>query len=191
VNERIVDQPCLVLNSAWQPIGFQPISVCISTILREMGCVIHPETYEPLTFDEWMERAPDDSRWIPTANRPVAAPDVIVLTQYGKKPPMKIGFNRQNLFKRDQHTCQYCGVGLPGSELQIEHIMPRSRGGPTTWENTVAACDSCNSQKADKTPSEAGMRLRKKPAAPSWKPGIRVPQGEVRPLWLKLLKQGA
>ncbi len=553
----IVDQPCLVLNSGWQPIGFQPIGICIATMLRGMGCVIHPETYEPLTFEEWMERHPIDARMIPTANVPVPAPDVIVLTQYGKKPPMKVGFNRQNLFKRDEHTCfaagtrvlmadgrlkhiedveegdrvidawgqpqnviatgsrkatnvvrlksrrsweetlvttdhrfltprqefveignqpdylvlprkidyeptdapfdvagflskelpgrwfrvrdgriywsrrsherglpttikpsadlaywlglycaegyysgrshftlsfhldeedtlaraaarigeeqfgvsptvdrlsekntcvvrfcskmlgiildeyvghlaqnkkvpwdligsfrkeflrglvegdgriyreegkivlnmtgeqavfgaqaimwglgifptvqnvnrenklpswsltlhaanyfrflkevmgenpenegtkifgdesfvwrkfgytepvsgsmrvydieventhsfiangyavhncQYCGVNLPGHELQIEHVMPRSRGGPTTWENTVAACDDCNSRKADKTPREAGMTLRKKPEPPRWKPGIRIPQGEVRPMWLKLLKQGA
>jgi len=187
----IVNDPALVLNSAWQPIGFQPIGVCIATMLRGMGCVIHPETYEPLTFDEWMERAPADSRFIRTANLPVPAPDVIVLTQYGKKPPMKIGFNRQNLFRRDEHECQYCGVELPSSKLQIEHIVPRSRNGPTTWENTVAACNDCNSTKADRTPREAGMSLRSKPAAPSWKPGIRIPQGEVRPLWVALLKQRA
>jgi len=186
----IVNEPCLVLNRAWQPIKFLPIGVCIATLLRDMACVIHPETYEPLSFEEWMTRAPEDSRFIKTSNRPVPAPDVIVLKKYGAQPPMKIGFNRQNLFKRDEHSCQYCGVDLPGSELQIEHIMPRSRGGPTTWENTVAACGDCNSRKADKTPREAGMKLRSKPAAPRWKPGLRIPQGEVRPLWRKLLKQG-
>lgn len=190
MTEMIVNQPCLVLNKAWQPIGFQPISVCIATLLREMGCVIHPETYEPLTFVEWMKRAPADSRMIPTANKDVPAPCAIVLSEYGKRPPMKIGFNRQNLFRRDQHSCQYCGVQLPGSKLQVEHVFPSSRGGPTTWENTVAACNKCNSTKADKTPAEAGMTLRSTPAAPSWKPGIRIPQGEVRPLWEKLLKQG-
>lgn len=187
----IVNEPCLVLNSAWQPVGFQPIGVCIATLLRSMGCVIHPETFEPLTFEQWMERAPDNARMIPTANRDVPAPDVIVLTKFGKVPPMKIGFNRQNLFRRDDHTCQYCGVNLPGSKLQVEHVFPRSRGGGNSWENCVAACDACNSHKADRTPAEAGMALRKKPAAPRWKPGIRIPQGEVRPLWIKLLRQGA
>lgn len=189
----IVNEPCLQLNSSWQPIGFYPIGVCIATLLRQMGCVIHPVTYEPLTFEQWIERddLPANTRMIKTSGQPVPAPDVIVLTEYGKVPPRKIGFNRQNLFKRDVYTCQYCGISLPGSELQIEHIMPRSRGGPTSWENTVAACDGCNSRKADKTPREAGMTLRTKPTTPSWKPGLQVPQGEVRPLWLKLLKQGA
>lgn len=183
----IVDQPCLVLNSAWQPIGFQPIGVCIATLLREMGCVIHPETYEPLTFEEWVERAPSDQRMIKTSGQPVPAPDVIVLTEYGKRPPMKIGFNRQNLFKRDAYSCQYCGVSLPGSELQVEHVFPRSRGGPTTWENTVAACDACNSRKADRLPNEAGMKLRKQPKAPTWTPAVRVPKGAMRPVWRQFL----
>ena len=187
----IVDEPCLVLNSNWQPTTFLPIGTVIATLLRDMACVIHPETFEPLTFEEWMERAPEDSRLIKTSNRPVPAPDVIVLKKYGKKPPRKVGFNRQNLFRRDDHSCQYCGVGLPGSKLQIEHVLPRSRKGPTTWENCVAACNDCNSTKADKTPREAGMKLRKKPATPSWIPGIRVPQGEARPIWVQFLRQGA
>jgi len=188
---RIVDQPCLVLNSAWQPTTFLPIGTAISALLRDQACVIHPETYEPLTFEQWMERAPEDARLIKTSNRPVPAPDVIVLKKYGKKPPRKVSFNRQNLFRRDDHNCQYCGVGLPGSKLQIEHVLPRSRKGPTTWENCVAACNDCNSAKADKTPREAGMKLQKKPTAPSWTPGIRVPQGVARPIWAQFLRQGA
>ncbi|MGD9728542.1 MAG: HNH endonuclease [Nitrospira sp.] len=187
----IVDEPCLVLNSAWQPIRFMPIGICITTMLREMACAIHPETFEPLKFEAWMDRAPDTQRMIPTAGRPVPAPDVIVLTEYGKVPPMKVGFNRQNLFRRDQHTCQYCGVQLPGHKLQVEHVFPRSRGGPTTWENTVAACDGCNSRKADRTPTEAGMTLMKRPHPPRWEPGLHIPQTEVRPLWNQFLKQGA
>lgn len=187
----IVDQPCLVLNSAWQPIKFLPIGTCIATMLRGMGCAIHPETYEPLPFEEWIERAPEGQRMIKTSNRPVPAPDVIVLTKYKQVPPMKIGFNRQNLFKRDEHTCQYCGVNLPGHELQVEHVFPRSRGGPTTWENTVAACNDCNSTKADRTPKEAGMSLMRKPGPPRWKPGIKIPQSDMRPLWAQFLKQGA
>jgi hypothetical protein len=185
----LVNEPCLVLNSAWQPIRFLPIGTVISTLLRDMACVIHPETFEPLTFEQWMERHPADSRMIKTSGRPVPAPDVVVLKKFGKMPPMKIGFNRQNLFRRDEHACQYCGVNLPGSKLQVEHVLPRSRGGPTTWLNTVAACGPCNARKADKTPPEAGMSLKKKPARPSWTPGIKIPQGEVRPLWAQFFKK--
>ena len=187
----LINEPTLVLNSAWQPITFLPIGTVIATLLRDQACVIHPETFEPLTFEDWMERAPEDSRLIKTSGVPVPAPDVVVLKKFGQKPPAKVGFNRQNLFRRDEHECQYCGVGLPPSKLQVEHVLPRSKGGPTTWENCVAACDACNSAKADKLPREAGMKLRKKPTAPSWKPGIRLPRGEVRPVWAQFLKQWA
>jgi len=181
----------MVLNSAWQVTTFLPIGTAIEFLLRDRAAVIHPVTFEPLSFEDWMERAPEDSRWIKTSGKPVPAPDVVVLKSYGKMPPQKVGFNRSNLFRRDEHTCQYCGVGLPSSKLQIEHVLPRSRKGPTSWENCVAACNNCNSSKADKTPAEAGMKLRKKPATPSWKPGVRIPQGEIRPLWAQFLKQGA
>jgi len=189
--EVIIDEPALVLNSNWEATTFLPIGTCIATLMRDMACVIHPETFEPLTFEEWLERAPENSRLIKTSGKPVPAPDVIVLKKYGARPPMKVGFNRQNLFKRDEHSCQYCGAELPGSKLQIEHVLPRSKGGPTTWTNCVAACDSCNSRKADMTPKQAGMKLRKKPAAPRWKPGLRVPRGAVRPIWAQFVRQGA
>lgn len=188
---RIVDLPCLVLNSAWQPTTFLPIGTVIATLLRDMACVIHPETFEPLTFEQWMERAPDDSRFIKTSGQPVPAPDVVVLKRYGARPPMKVGFNRLNLFRRDEHQCQYCGVELPNSKLQVEHVIPKSRKGPTSWENCVAACDDCNSRKRNRTPSEAGMRLKKTPTVPKWKPGLRIPQGTARDAWTPFLRQGA
>jgi hypothetical protein len=179
----IINEPCLCLNSNWQPTVFLPIGTVISTLLRDMAAVIHPVTFEPLSFEEWMEKAPADSRMIKTSSRPVPAPDVVVFKKYGARPPMKVGFNRQNLFRRDQHSCQYCGVKLPDPKLQVEHVVPKSRGGSTTWDNCVAACKSCNAHKADRLPREAGMKLRKKPATPSWKPGLRIPQGLVRSAW--------
>jgi 5-methylcytosine-specific restriction endonuclease McrA len=187
----IIDEPCLVLNSHWEPITFTTIRTAIEDLTRDMACVIHPVTFEPLSIAEWIERAPKDSRFIKTSGRPVPAPEVIVLKHYGARPPAKVGFNRQNLFKRDEHSCQYCGVELPGSKLQVEHVLPRSKGGPTTWTNCVAACDSCNSRKANQTPRQAGMKLRKKPAAPRWKPGLRIPRGAARPIWGQFVRQGA
>jgi len=187
----LLNEPVLTLNSNWQTCTFLPVKVVICTLLRDMACVVHPETFEPLSFEQWMDRAPTDSRFIKTSGRPVAIPDVIVLKKYGKMPPMKIGFNRQNLFRRDENICQYCGIGLPNSKLQVEHVLPLSKGGGTTWENCVAACNSCNSTKADRLPAEAGMKLRKKPITPSWTPGISLPKGKVRPIWRQFLRQGA
>ena len=74
------------------------------------------------------------------------------------------------MFKRDHYTCQYCGVQPGTEELSIDHVVPRSQGGMSSWENCVLACVACNKRKADRTPEQAGMRLRKRPVRPTWKP---------------------
>jgi len=179
----VVNQPCLVLNRNWQPIAFAKVRTAIEDVMRDMAMILDPETYMLMTYEDWVSEERAVERQIKTARGNVPAPEVIVLKQYGERPPQKIGFNRSNLFRRDEHSCQYCGDELPGSRLQIEHVVPRSKGGPTTWDNCVAACNACNSRKADKTPSEARMKLRKKPTAPSWKAGVRTPQGAVMASW--------
>lgn len=80
------------------------------------------------------------------------------------KPPR---FRKKVLFNRDGWSCQYCGIKLSWDTIEIEHIMPVSRGGPTSWQNCVAACKPCNKRKADQTPDEAGMRLLSVPREPS------------------------
>jgi 5-methylcytosine-specific restriction endonuclease McrA len=81
---------------------------------------------------------------------------------------------------------------MPDVKLTIEHIMPQSRGGPTSWENCVAACEDCNTRKADMTPNEAGMKLRTKPQKPTWTPRLRLPHGKViRESWKPFLEKEA
>ena len=91
---------------------------------------------------------------------PVEIPEVILLSTYGKVPRIEVSFSRKNLYRRDGHACQYCGTHRPSSELSIDHVLPRSRGGRTTWENCVLACVRCNSKKADRTPREVGFLVR-------------------------------
>lgn len=187
----ILDEPCMVLNRNWQPITFMPVQTCIVNVMRDMASVLDPTDYLLLTFEEWAALRPAGARMIKTPSCEIPAPDVIVLKQYGERPPRKITFNGPSLKRRDQFTCQYCGTALPATDLTIEHILPRSRGGPTSWENCVAACESCNSRKADKTPTEAGMKLRTVPARPNWKPQIRAPRGQPRPAWIPFLEKEA
>ncbi len=127
-------------------------------------------------------------------------PEVIVLSAYDRLPSAAVSFSRRNVFKRDHWACQYCGrqcrspMGIldesgkrfgdssshdhgnrprrqPGSEeLTIDHVIPRSQGGTSTWENCVLACIGCNKRKADRTPHQAGMRLHKAPVWPRWNP---------------------
>jgi 5-methylcytosine-specific restriction endonuclease McrA len=201
----ILHEPVLVMNRLWVPFSYMPVYVALTNVMRDMASVLDPETYYLMPFDEWVEakqptlntegqpvEPEGGQRWVRTTRTWVPAPDVIVLKKYGEIPPRKMTFNRPNLYKRDEHQCQYCGDVLPGSELTIEHIMPRSRGGPTTWENCVAACADCNKRKADKTPQEARMPLRKKPVRPNLKYQLATPpHGVMRSAWRPFLEKVA
>lgn len=186
----VLNDPCLWLNRNWQVIGFMPVRVSIENVCRDMASIMDPETFELMSFDEWAGRRPNTDRWIRSPSCSIAVPEVIVLKEYGERPPRKISFGRANLAKRDAFTCQYCGeqlnLGRGEKKVTIDHVLPRSRGGPNTWENTVASCEDCNTRKADKTPDEAGMRLRKKPHRPRWKPGLSKPV-KVKESWKPFL----
>jgi 5-methylcytosine-specific restriction endonuclease McrA len=183
----VLNDPCLVLNRNWQPITFLPVQTVIVTVMRDMASILDSQDYLLLTFEEWIELGRDTGRSIQTPSQSIAAPEVIVLKRYGERPPRKIVFNRPNLFARDAFTCQYCGAALPGRDLTVEHVLPRSRGGATGWENCVAACEDCNARKADRTPREAGMKLRTTPVRPVGRPRIRPPHGATRASWAPFL----
>lgn len=93
-------------------------------------------------------------------------PKVIKLTYNVAVPMAELPFCRENIFIRDEFTCQYCGKVLARSELTLDHVYPKSRFGPDIWENIVACCKECNQKKADRTPKEAGMKLIKRPYRP-------------------------
>jgi 5-methylcytosine-specific restriction endonuclease McrA len=185
----MLHEPTLVLNRNWQPITFLPVQTAIVNVMRDMASVLDVEDYLLLSFEEWVELGRDTGRPIRTPSRTISAPEVIVLKRYGERPPRKVVFNRPNLGKRDAFTCQYCGVPLASDDLTIEHVLPRSRGGPTSWENCVAACEDCNARKADRTPREAGMKLRSMPVRPVWRPRLRPPSGETRKSWVPFLEK--
>ena len=124
--------------------------------------------------------SPRDGRPCVRSARPrLRVPEVICLAHYDRLPGAAVTFSRRNVAKRDHHTCQYCGA-QPGAEaITIDHVVPRSQGGASSWTNCVAACVACNARKADRTPEQAGMKLRRRPVRPEWKPlyaaqGVRV-----------------
>jgi 5-methylcytosine-specific restriction endonuclease McrA len=97
-------------------------------------------------------------------------PKIIVLGIYDRLPRLEVKFTRRNVFLRDKFTCQYCEKVLPENKLNLDHVIPRDKGGKTTWENIVASCVKCNTRKANKLPHEAGMHPAGKPFAPRWRP---------------------
>jgi 5-methylcytosine-specific restriction endonuclease McrA len=124
------------------------------------------ETYE---FHVWRTlplREQDDV--IPIVGGGLRVPRVVHLQRYDRTPRLTVRLTRRNLMFRDAHQCQYCGKRPPLRELNIDHVLPRSRGGPDSWENLVTACRVCNLRKGWKTPDEANMRLARRPFRPKW-----------------------
>ena len=97
-------------------------------------------------------------------------PKVIVLAIYDKLPTKEVKFTRHNVFLRDSHTCQYCCSEFAEHELNLDHVIPRDKGGKTRWDNIVTSCIRCNNRKANKLPSEANMHPKNHPKAPRWRP---------------------
>ena len=162
-------------------------------LFRELAEVIHFEEgqYANYNFESWREISALRSSfkqqhedWIRSINFELQAPRVIRLLSYDRVPRQTLRFNRRNLFARDGNHCQYCGHSFPTSELSLDHIVPRSRGGDTSWENVVCACVACNVRKGGRTPQEAHMKLIRHPGEAEAQPASigEARQSEIRKL---------
>jgi len=160
----------LVLNRSFLPID--TTTVRRAFVLLYLGAARAVDRqYRTFDFKSWSELGAeygDDT--IGLVNKIIKVPRVIALTTYDRIPRTVVRFNRLNIFSRDKNTCQYCGHILPRHELNIDHVIPRSRGGQATWENVVCSCHACNRKKAGRTPEEAGMKLIIRPKKPKWTP---------------------
>ena len=104
----------------------------------------------------------------------IRVPRVIVLLFFDRLPKKEVKFTRHNVFERDKNTCQYCGQTFDRNDLNLDHVIPRDRGGNTTWENVVCSCIPCNTIKGNRLPQEAQMTLIRKPKRPKWRPFLHV-----------------
>jgi 5-methylcytosine-specific restriction endonuclease McrA len=126
--------------------------------------------------------------YLRTVSASFPVPSIIRLQDYVNIPYKGVVLSRQNIFKRDGHICQYCGSR---SDLTLDHVMPRSRGGQSSWDNLLTACKSCNSKKGDCTPEEANMTMKRKPFKPSFFMFLRDFSGMVDDDWLVYLGKTA
>ncbi|MFO0645621.1 MAG: HNH endonuclease [Polyangiales bacterium] len=133
-------------------------------------------------FDAWSAlEARDGDETVGTSRGAIRVPRVVQLVTYDRMPRSAVRLTRRNIFLRDGHTCQYCGRRSSPRDLNLDHVMPRSRGGPMTWENVVCSCRVCNLRKGGRTPAEASMRLLRKPARPRWSPILALAFSPARP----------
>ena len=170
----VLDTSVLVLNRLYQPVNITTVRRAFTLLYQGTAKAINRE-FQTFDFESWAALSAEvhgngKGDFIKTVSSALKVPRVIILQVYDRFPHLHVRFSRQNIYLRDKNTCQYCGKRLPRSELNLDHVIPRSRGGRTTWENIVCSCISCNLDKGGRTPNEAGMKLRKKPGRPRWSP---------------------
>ena len=170
--EKSKQRPALILNADYRPLSYFPLSLwpwqeAIKAVyLKRVNVAAE---YEEVVRSEKLT---------------LPLPSVIVLKNY-VVPAKAVPFTRATLFLRDEFTCQYCGY--KGKDLTFDHVVPKSRGGKTRWDNVVAACQSCNLRKAAKTTSQAGFKLKKVPTKPSSEvllnKGKKFPPSDMHKSW--------
>jgi 5-methylcytosine-specific restriction endonuclease McrA len=139
-----------------------------------------------LLFSGKAEIVHDRERMLSSPTFAMRMPSIIRMLYYIKRPGQKVSLTKKNVLLRDDYTCQYCGI--KGDRLMtVDHIVPRSKGGPSTWENLVCACMRCNNRKNNRTPEHSGMALRGKPRMPKYIPWIQIKRNTLPGEWQKFL----
>lgn len=190
----IVEKKVLVLNRSWSAVGVVDIPGAIGLIYTNYADgeprarIVTPPpkgNYEIWDWRDWALLKPEEGETgLVSASRIYRIPEVILLSRHDSVPEHKVKFCRRSIWKRDGYTCQYCGKKPKEDECTLDHVIPRSMGGETSWINCVLACYRCNNQKADRTPENAikpkdrerankwvgpsPMRLIKKPCKPEY-----------------------
>jgi len=171
----------LVLNRNYQPIHITSVRRAFSLLYLGAAHALDSQ-FRVFDFESWSQLSAetDDDDVLRTVQGLIRVPRVIVLQIYDRLPRTKVRFSRHNIYLRDGNTCQYCGHRFPRSELNLDHVIPRSHGGRTTWENVVCSCIPCNLKKGARTPEQARMKLLKKPERPRWTPTFRATGDRIR-----------
>jgi 5-methylcytosine-specific restriction endonuclease McrA len=142
----VLQEPVLVLNATFEPINVTAVRRALLLMLKGVAQAEEHNHAE-----------------VHSATASMKIPSVIRLLAYRHIPQQTRALSRKNILLRDRNTCQFCGHIFPAGDLTLDHVMPRSRGGHSTWENLVACCYACNNRKGDRTPEEAGLRLQRRP----------------------------
>jgi 5-methylcytosine-specific restriction endonuclease McrA len=179
-----LDASVLVLNKLFMAVHIISVRRAFCLLCKDLAEVVNLEDGQFISynFDSWREvseyRAQqfreEEDDWVRTYNSQIQVPRVIRLFSYEKMPKHTVKFNRRNIFARDNNQCQYCGKKFATSELSLDHIVPRSQGGISTWENIVCACVTCNVRKGGRTPKQAHLSLIRKPEKPKRSPLLNL-----------------
>lgn len=177
--KSVLDSNVLVLNRFYMAVRVVNVRRAMTLLYRDCAEVITDEdgAYVSYDFGSWCELSELSSEdkqpgedYLQAVGFELQVPRILRLTRFDKVLTQSVRFNRRNLFMRDGYTCQYCGSAEPTHKLSLDHVVPRSHGGPTSWENIVCCCLRCNSRKGGRTPKQAKMKLKNQPAKPRVNP---------------------
>jgi len=195
----VLDGNVLVLNKHYMALRVVSVRRAFSLLFRDLAQVISIEEgrYQTYDFQSWAEVSqlrrefePDSHEWIKTVRFEIVVPKIIRLLFYDKLPRQEVKFNRRNIFARDNNRCQYCGKKFPLAELSLDHVLPRSQGGKSTWDNVVCCCLECNVRKGGRTPEQAGIKIITPPKKPRRSPMITLKLNSARyASWKEFLDQ--
>src|SRR5262250_3794275 len=190
-NERpesvMLDSQVLVLNRVFQAVQVTSVRKAFSLFYKGHVKAVLPD-YTTYEFENWCDIPvqPQDEVVL-TPSMAIRIPRVIALKDFDRLPRQEVKFSRHNIYLRDGTRCQYCGHKFPSSELSLDHVIPLSRGGHSSWENVVCACLGCNVKKGNRTPQEASMRLVAVPRKPRWHPVGQFGSSRLHPAWRNFL----
>src|SRR5881394_1987827 len=185
-----LDASVLVLNKTFAAVHVISVRRAFCLLCKNLAEVVSMEEGQFATYDfaSWAELSAfraanfrqEDDDWVRTPTSEILSPRVIRLLAYDKLPKQTVKFNRRNIFARDHNQCQYCGKRFSTTELSLDHVIPRSQGGGTTWDNIVCACLKCNIKKGGRTPMQAHLTLIAVPKRPRRNPVISLKLNEGR-----------
>ncbi len=169
-----LNAPVLVLNRNYLPVRITTARRALMMMYVGAARALDAE-HEPYDFTAWKTARPvNGEEMIRTSGGQLMIPRLVLLSRYSQLPLATLRLSRRNVLLRDNYCCQYCGRQLAPGDLDLDHVIPRSRGGTTTWENLVASCRACNLRKGNATPEEAGMKLLGRPFRPSWRTTVQL-----------------
>jgi len=177
--DSVLDQPVLVLNRLWQAVNTCSVRRAFTLLYQGHAQVVSTDeerNFFTHDFNSWQDlsRLNPEPEMVKTISINIRVPRIIVLLLFERLPKKEVKFTRHNVFERDKNTCQYCGKTLDRRDLNLDHVLPRDRGGQTTWENIVCSCIPCNTRKRNRLPHEAQMHLIRKPKRPKWRPFVHI-----------------
>ncbi len=178
----------LVLNKSFLPVQITTVRRAFCLLYAGIAKAVNSQ-YETFDYESWHQLSIERrDETIGLVDRAIKIPRVILLTAYDRVPKRRVRFSRHNIFARDKNTCQYCGKKFPRVDLNLDHVIPRSQGGSSTWENVVCSCHQCNRKKGGKTPEQARIKLISQPKRPAWTPPLNVSLQEImRKEWVPFL----